>query len=486
VRVYDDLYGLIDFTDDERKVIQHPYFQRLRRIGQLALAHYVFPGATHSRFSHSLGVAHLAGEAARRLHLPKDEESLLRISALLLDLGHFPLSHSLEGVYNAELSRHRREADLSLESDSLMDSSLIKHLLAGEKDAASHEVLSSYLVKYSSIASEIKKCGVDPRDVAKLIRGNHESIHLNQMIHSDIDVDTMDYLRRDAKATGINYGEFSLPYLLGNLSLEPVDNDKKLLCVNRKALHTAEHFVLAKYFYYLQILFHKKRLIYDYIAQIIARWLLERGLLPDLMKLQQWIRSGDFSRFDDQFFIQRIQDWLREGGEKAPSDVQRRLCSVLLNREIVKEKLDREYLVEYESTLNDLIQFEIVKRRTLEQSKERFERDALDYIKENGFADRNLLAHKEIRAAIAGDHPHFPLVIERSFIYPTDRDTYLKARYQSPELNPLLERETIKVLDLQTRDRNIKNINELPNSMVRWLSGRTVFLVRYYSIDMDG
>jgi len=297
----------------------------------------------------------------------------------------------------------------------------------------------------------------------------------------------MDYLRRDAKATGINYGEFALTYLLRNLSLEIAEDDIKLLCVNRKALHTVEHFVLARYFYYLQILYHEKRLIYDYIAQIIAKWLLDKGLLPGINELGEWIGSGLFSRFDDHYFMQRIQDWLCENGSKAPSRVQDRLCRLLLNREIVKAKdeIRREHLVEYDNTQSDLKVFEADKKRKLEQSSADFAREALEYIKKNRLSDRNLLADNDIQEAIKEDHPLFPLVIEKRPIYPTDRDTYLKARYQSHELNPLLERDTIKVTDQHPSGRRIKNINELSNSVVRWLSGKTVFLVRYYSIELD-
>jgi len=485
VRIYDDLYGLIDFTDEEREVIQHPYFQRLRRVSQLALAHYVFPGATHTRFSHSLGVAHLAGLLAHELGLPIAERRLLRIAALMHDIGHFPLSHSLESVYETELNRRLVPPNLSDGTTLPPQIDFLDYSATSEQRPSPHEIMSSHLVTHSSIADRVRDCGVDPTEVAQLIRGHHQSVHLNQIVHSDLDVDTMDYLRRDAKATGINYGEFALTYLLRNLSLEIAEDDIKLLCVNRKALHTVEHFVLARYFYYLQILYHEKRLIYDYIAQIIAKWLLDKGLLPGINELGEWIGSGLFSRFDDHYFMQRIHDWLDNSHDTSPSPVQRKLCEVLLNRRVVSEKIGREYSLLHDSQQNDVGEYEAERRTILREYQESYLHEGSDFVEKNKLSERNLLADEEIRAAIESDHPLFPLVIEKRPIYRTYMETRLKARDQSPKPNPLLEKETIKVLVEETGNRRVKNINELDYSMVEWLSKRTVFLLRYYFICKD-
>ncbi len=236
MRIYDDLYELIEFSDGEKEVIDLPCFQRLRRVGQTSLAHYVFPGATHTRFPHSLGVAHLAGRVADKLqpkHLDEEDCRLLRIAALLHDLGHLPLSHSLEAVYENEIGQAKKanaaKDEFSLVPPSIGSTSdvqkngseLMNYFMKycecdddpPKERNKPHEALSAYLIKNEKqLASRIENYNVAPADVASLVLGRHPKVYLNQLLHSDLDVDTMDYLRRDAKATGINYGEFALSY----------------------------------------------------------------------------------------------------------------------------------------------------------------------------------------------------------------------------------------------------------------------------------
>ena len=107
VDIHDDLHGTVHLLPHERKIVDSPWFQRLRGIKQLGLAHMVFPGAEHTRFAHSIGVFHLASRVAERLRAVLNEQDRmeLRAAALLHDVGHFPFSHTLEAVYE------KREAE---------------------------------------------------------------------------------------------------------------------------------------------------------------------------------------------------------------------------------------------------------------------------------------------------------------------------------------------------------------------------------------
>jgi len=471
VRIYDDLYGLIDFSEKERDVIDHPYFQRLRRINQLALAHYVFPGATHTRLAHSLGVAHLMQKVienlanksvkGRAIEINEDEERNLRTAALLHDIGHFPLSHSLESVYEGELENLVKDAERKVINRD-QDFSALERYLAGTMEQNDlHEGLSAFLVMSPRLATVLGEV-CEPEDVAKIILGKHPKTCFNQLIHSDMDVDSMDYLRRDAKATGINYGEFSLSYLLGNLELRESSTRPTLLCVNEKALHTVEHFVLARYFYYLQILYHRKRRIYDHLTHICAKWMLDDGYLPTLKRLDRWILDGPFEGFNDYYFFTQLA---RYANRRRSSSVKAALCRILLNREHIR--------LEYNKV-------EMRRAENFASLKDR----ALDRVKQ--LRRSNLLEEKDIKDPIGNSHPDFPLVIETRELYADVKKTNKKLSEQAEDIKgrimPVEERDTIKVA---RKSGHIVNINSMKESLIRQLAGHCTVLVRYYYIPKD-
>ena len=166
--ISDSLYGYIDLSESEYGIISHPRMQRLRRVNQLGLTSLVYPGASHTRFEHSLGVTELAGQLSKSIGLDEDEVEKYRLAGLLHDVGHYPFSHSTEVVFNELLGTSHEERSCEfvreLESDGL---------LAHSSDEICDMILG--------------------RDAYNIVNGS-------------IDCDRMDYLQRDSEETGIPHG----------------------------------------------------------------------------------------------------------------------------------------------------------------------------------------------------------------------------------------------------------------------------------------
>jgi len=461
VRIYDDLYGLIDFDDLViRDIVDTKIFQRLRRIRQLALAEYVFPGATHTRFSHSLGAAHLMRRITEnpkfKRKISRSQRKLLIRAALLHDIGHLPLSHSLEGVYRRQLEEKKKKTKRKTETlgSVEMPSELEKRM--GESEQV-HEAISSYIVESPELRGIIGKH--ETEEISQILRGDHDRLLFNQLMHSHMDIDTIDYLRRDAKTTGIKYGEFDDSYLVGNIYIRKL-GDKEVLCVDSHAIHTVEHYILAKYFYYLQILYHKIRLGYELLAEVCAYWMIKKRKLPSVENLQEWIDDGRFVTLDDCYFMQTLRQM--HDHLKLPASIKG-LFSVLLNRQ--------HFSVEYEQRLvytkiNDE-DWEVEKRELIE--KVRYCVGEL--------SKTNLLEDESITI---GAPNYFPISVEKREIYPLKEVTEQKASEQGAVM-PVQERDTIKILF----GNGMRNVNSVDNSVIEHLSGYTTVLVRYYYIPKD-
>ena len=200
---FDPIYGFIELTEVENKIIHSPYYQRLRWIKQLGFSNYIFPGADHTRFSHAMGVMHISDKMLRAVGMAVYNTKALdkktkfhksvRIAALLHDIGTFPFSHTCEAAYiTYGKENNRSNKPKNIPND--------------------HEHLGAYILKNSKeangITSILKDAGLDPNEISKIIKGESASILANQLLHSEVDADRMDYLIRDAHYTGVQYGHF--------------------------------------------------------------------------------------------------------------------------------------------------------------------------------------------------------------------------------------------------------------------------------------
>lgn len=337
---------MVRWTPVEKLIIDDPYFQRLRRIKQLGLANLVFPGAEHTRFSHCIGTMAIAGRICEQLRLLPSEQQLVRLAALLHDVGHLPLSHLLERVYK---ERCKEEKAITAEKEMVASSSQ-KDEVKTEAHPKSHEDISSIIARIilhrSHISPLLEPLGILPEEVGDLINGTHQSFFLKQLIHSDLDVDQMDYMLRDGKHTGTVYSNFDLNYLIDSLTVvrqQTKETIRRVLCVKRRGLRAAEHYILASYFYYTQILFHKTRVMVEKIAEILYARLLENNLLGfplDYKELQQLVESEEFYYFDDIRVLEKFKQVISD--HRFDSDT-RYLAKILFERkplpEMVKEQI---------------------------------------------------------------------------------------------------------------------------------------------------
>lgn len=233
--INDPVFGFLSIPNDLiYDVLQHPYVQRLNRIRQLGLSYLVYPGATHSRFGHSLGAMHLMQEAIRSLRLKgvditEQEETAAMIAILLHDIGHGPFSHVLE---------HTIVDGVTHEDISLLMMLRINEDLHGQLDTA-----------------------------IAIFKNEYPKHFLHQLISSQLDVDRMDYLCRDSFFTGVQEGRVASERLLKMLD---VRDDK--LVVQIKGIYSVEKFLVARRLMYWQVYLHKTSVAAEqHLIKILSR-----------------------------------------------------------------------------------------------------------------------------------------------------------------------------------------------------------------------
>lgn len=233
--INDPVYGFIQITDKEiLALINHPWVQRLRRIKQMGIAHYVYPGAVHTRFHHSLGATHLMRTALEVLQQKNidisPEEALGAKQAILLhDIGHGPFSHALEHT-----------------------------IVAG----VAHEDISQILMhRINETTDGSLNTAID------IFNASYPKRFLHQLVSSQLDMDRMDYLNRDSFYTGVSEGVIGYDRILQMLT---VVNDQ--LSVEAKGIHSVEKFIIARRMMYWQVYLHKTVLgVEQLIVKILKR-----------------------------------------------------------------------------------------------------------------------------------------------------------------------------------------------------------------------
>jgi HD superfamily phosphohydrolase len=226
--IKDPVHGYVYITDAEKKIIDTYPMQRLRRLRQLAGSEYVYPGANHTRFEHSLGVMFLAGQVLVNPRISQaateDEVDMCRLSALLHDCGHGPFSHVFEHLLSKNLNK-------------------------------THEDLTSWIIENSEVADILNKMGYNHKEVAGLAVGKlhkKDRAFLDQIISSAVDVDKQDFIVRDTYHTGAEYGFIDVYRLIHALDLLGEN-----LAVELGALSALEAFVIARIESFKSIYFHR-------------------------------------------------------------------------------------------------------------------------------------------------------------------------------------------------------------------------------------
>lgn len=313
----DPIYGFIHISDERIfDVIEHRYFQRLRRINQLGLTYLVYPGAVHTRFQHSMGAMHLMKVALQSLKEKgvniSDEEFLsAQIAILLHDIGHGPFSHTLE--FNILQNTTHEEVG-----------QLLTHRLNKDLNSRLNTAVS-------------------------ILKNQYPKKFLHQLVSSQLDVDRLDYLKRDSYFTGVNEGVVGTERLIKMLN---VHNDQ--IVVESKGIYSAEKFLVARRIMYWQVYLHKTVLgAENLLIQIInrARHLTQMGALVSgshkLIELLQNDYSindleneetlNKFAELDDYDIVFSIKEW-----ERSEDITLKLLCSSLLNRKLPKVIIQEE------------------------------------------------------------------------------------------------------------------------------------------------
>ncbi len=311
--IYDVMYGFIPITEWEQQIINSPFFQRLRWIKQLGFANYIFPGAEHNRFAHVIGVMHSMDQMLRALGIAVSDQELfdpktrskeamlhksLRIAALLHDLGTFPFSHAIEFAY----MRHGNDMRRPRESKGLKDL------------PNSHEHLGSFIIKNTDYEGGITRIledfGLDGGLISKIIKGDSPDLVANQLMHSDLDADRMDYLLRDSHYTGLKYGQFDREYIMANLVTYDAGGGQFGFGVRENAQHAVEDFLIARYSWYSQVVKAPGSAKFDIMASHLASAFLENDLIFQFQDLLTMVEKGDerFFWWNDLYFINRCQE----------------------------------------------------------------------------------------------------------------------------------------------------------------------------------
>jgi len=222
--IIDPIHDFIRVYDYELPIIESPTFQRLRRIRQLSGAHLAYPSAQHTRFEHSLGVMYIASQAGSVLsekgYVNSDDAKVLRLSALLHDIGHGPFSHLFE-----EIIQEKR---------------------------ISHEDYGKKIILQSDIGDILSKTGFDKKLVAKIAFGESRFPYLNEIISGVLSADMMDYLLRDGYFTGVEHAKVDHKRIT-----QSFDVHKRRLALERSAIYSFESMMYSRYQMFKAVYFHK-------------------------------------------------------------------------------------------------------------------------------------------------------------------------------------------------------------------------------------
>ncbi|GAB4012859.1 MAG: hypothetical protein Fur0010_09080 [Bdellovibrio sp.] len=330
--IYDPLYGFIKLTPVEWDIIHSPFYQRLRWIKQLGFTCYVFPGAEHSRFGHSIGVMFNAQKIIESCDRAVSFEDLVdpkchskekmyhqsvRLGALLHDLGTFCFSHTTEAAYINFGETTRQKNGKGLQDD--------------------HENLGAFIIKNSKeiggITRILEEYGHDPQRISDLVKGVSPSIIANQILHSEIDCDRMDYLLRDAHFTGLKYGSYDRDYLLYHFKARKVCNHE-ILTIKHNALHCIEDFLMSRFSWYSQVIRSPRGAKFDAIAEKLCSYFLEKGLIYRYSDLLEMIEKDPmkFYHFNDTYFMGLVHKHYHNGDLDKKPKIKEMALTLLIEK----------------------------------------------------------------------------------------------------------------------------------------------------------
>lgn len=228
--IKDPVHGTMQFTSIEdawiKPFVDSANFQRLRHIKQMGMGDYIFPGAVHSRFNHSLGCCYVASQIAHKIGLADEERQLVMIACLLHDIGHGPFSHTFEDLFSDKCIRHEDWTPYFL------------------NDYSSHP---EFFTHYNRLNPRYHLHEDKFRNVGDMIMHNaiRKSV-LSDIVSSQLDADRLDYLLRDSHFCGVTYGEFDFRWMLHCLAIVQAPDGSERLGITHKGIGAVEHYLMAR------------------------------------------------------------------------------------------------------------------------------------------------------------------------------------------------------------------------------------------------
>ena len=280
----DPIHGFIEVREHELEIINSLPFQRLRNIKQLAMTYYIYLGAEHTRFGHSLGVMHLVTKAFRSAIKGYEEnfsdakiaqyEQILRLIALTHDIGHAPFSHASEAVFPQGMEHEDFTVKIVTETE-------IADII--------NEIGKEFCEKYGA------DYNITPELICNIYMGkeagpNSEYTFLKSFMDSELDCDKMDYLLRDSYYCGVKYGMYDVDRLLSSFTICYMNNMPRL-AIENGGIQAFEEFVLARYFMFIQVYFHRTRRYFDIMLGRALKAILPNGTYP--MDVKEYLKWDD-------------------------------------------------------------------------------------------------------------------------------------------------------------------------------------------------
>ena len=316
----DPIYGFITIPNSTIfDLIEHKYFQRLRRISQMGLSYLVYPGAHHTRFHHAIGCMHLMQKAVQVLRfkgvkVSKEEEEALYIAILLHDIGHGPFSHAME------------------------------HSIV---NGVSHEEISVLFMQKLN-----EEFNGDLTLAIKIFKGDYHRKFMLQLISSQIDMDRADYLKRDSFYTGVSEGNINSERIITMLN---VKDDE--LVIEHKGIYSVEKFLVARRLMYWQVYLHKTSLVAEQLVIRVlkrAKELSRQGVKLEASKPLQFFLKNEitlnefddncldtFAKLDDYDIISAMKSW-----QHHEDFVLSNLCEMIIDRQLLKVKIKKKPIKE--------------------------------------------------------------------------------------------------------------------------------------------
>ena len=312
----DPIYGFITIPNSIIfDLIEHKYFQRLRRISQMGLSYLVYPGAHHTRFHHAIGCMHLMQKAVQVLRfkgveISEKEEKALYIAILLHDIGHGPFSHAME-----------------------------HSIVSG----VSHEEISLLFMEALNI-----EFNDDLTLAIQIFKGDYHRTFMLQLISSQIDMDRADYLKRDSFYTGVSEGNINSERLITMLN---VKDDQ--LVIEDKGIYSVEKFLVARRLMYWQVYLHKTSLVAEQLLIRVlkrAKELVAKGVYLEASKPLSFFLQNEitidkfdadcletFAKLDDYDIVAAMKNW-----QYHDDFVLKNLCEMIINRHLLKVKIKKK------------------------------------------------------------------------------------------------------------------------------------------------